>query len=108
NFFLAVKSPDGGGFHDHGLYLSMNGFLLAGIFFLRSKHEHRAGFYTAFFLIWCGIVRFALDFFRVLDTTYLGLTPAQYASLAMIAAGGALSFRVRTTPMKSIVSTQGS
>jgi prolipoprotein diacylglyceryltransferase len=40
-------------------------------------------------------VRFAFDFLRVSDQQYLGLTPAQYASVALLGVGLALLLRSR-------------
>ena len=45
------------------------------------------GMYLVVFGIWYGAVRFYLDFYRIIDATYLGLTPAQYVSVVMFVAG---------------------
>lgn len=88
DFFLAVQYPDGVARHDHGLYLSLNGFALALMFWWMSRRPCPPGAYLAVFGVWYGLVRFGLDFYRVGDTRYLGLTPAQYIALLMVLVGG--------------------
>lgn len=87
DFFLGVRQSDGVIRHDHGLYLSINGFILALIFFYLSKRKWHKGFYAQVFLVWYGIVRFFLDFYRLIDVKYWGLTPAQYISILMFISG---------------------
>lgn len=86
DFFLGVQYPDGVR-HDHGLYLSINGFVMALAFFLLARKQREPAFFLRIFMIWYGLVRFVLDFYRLIDTRYAGLTPAQYLSLAMVIAG---------------------
>lgn len=91
DFVLGVKYPDGIR-HDHGLYLSLNGFILFFFFLYLAKKNVRPGVYVFVFLIWYGTVRFFLDFLRatngpIVDTRYFGLTPAQYFSGIMFVAG---------------------
>jgi phosphatidylglycerol:prolipoprotein diacylglycerol transferase len=97
DFALAVQYPEGAR-HDHGLYLSLNGLILAVVFLIMFKKKVQTGAYIVVFLIWYGLVRFYLDFYRatdgvIVDTRYLGLTPAQYFSLAMVGAGIWLYFK---------------
>lgn len=88
DFFLAVKNQSGvGAFHDHGLYLAVNGFVLAFVFMLLKKKPRSANFFVKVFLIWYGSVRFVLDFWREVDATYFGVTPAQYVSFLMVVVG---------------------
>ncbi|MFZ2682020.1 MAG: prolipoprotein diacylglyceryl transferase [Patescibacteria group bacterium] len=87
DFVLGVKYPDGIVRHDHGLYLSINGFLMAMTFLWLARKPRPVGLYLAIFAIWYGVVRFGLDFYRVADTKYAGLTPAQYFCVALVAAG---------------------
>lgn len=88
DFFLGVKNQSGvGSFHDHGLYLSINGLILAIVFYILSKKPRSAGFFARVFLVWYGAVRFVLDFWREVDATYFGVTPAQYVSFCMLVAG---------------------
>jgi phosphatidylglycerol:prolipoprotein diacylglycerol transferase len=72
--------------------------ILAVVFLIMFKKKVQTGAYIVVFLIWYGLVRFYLDFYRatdgvIVDTRYLGLTPAQYFSLAMVGAGIWLYFK---------------
>lgn len=86
SFWLGVKYPDGSVRHDLGLYESIYGFALAVVFFLLARRNAKPPTYIVTFLGTYGIFRFATDFLRVIDTRYLGLTPAQYLSIAMVVA----------------------
>ncbi len=95
DFFLGVQYPDGVTKHDHGLYLSINGLAL-GLFMLWLARKPRpVGTFIATFAVWYGTVRFILDFYRVADVRYGGLTPAQYLSLALFAFGLVLFYTLR-------------
>ncbi len=91
NFLLGVNYPDGIR-HDHGLYLSINGFVLFLLFLWLARKNARTGTYVMMYLVWDGTTRFFLDFLRatdgpIVDARYFSLTPAQYFSLTMIALG---------------------
>ncbi len=91
DFALGVQYPDGVR-HDHGLYLSINGLLLAFVFLWMFKKKVKTGSYIVVFLIWYGFVRFFLDYLRatdgvIVDVRYGGLTPAQYFAIAMFLGG---------------------
>tara|TARA_Y100000031_G_C8153935_1_gene353675 strand:+ start:120 stop:887 length:768 start_codon:yes stop_codon:yes gene_type:complete len=91
---LGIEYPDGLLRHDHGFYLSINGLILFLFFLLLYRLRVKPGTYAIVFLLWYGLVRFVLDFYRLADIQYLGLTPAQFASLAMITAGLILFLRL--------------
>ncbi len=102
NFFLGQKAIDGIIRHNHGLYLSINGFILAVVFFIlwKKNSDRPDGFYPAVFLIWYGMIRFILDFFRAYelagftDSRLLGLTTAQYIAVIMFVGGLTLWYSV--------------
>jgi len=50
----------------------------------------KSGIVFAEYLVWTGIARFLVEFIRINPRSFLGLTNAQAASLASVAAGGAL------------------
>jgi phosphatidylglycerol:prolipoprotein diacylglycerol transferase len=87
DFALGVRYPDGEVRHDLGLYLAINALVMAAVFFWLAKRGARQGTYIVIFLIWYGIVRFSLDFLRVVDVRYAGLTPGQYLSLLFVLGG---------------------
>ncbi len=87
DFALGVQYPDGMTRHDLGLYLSINGFVLAMVMLWLSRKERPTGYYIAVFSIWYGVVRFFLDFLRTIDVRYFGLTPGQYFSIVLFIFG---------------------
>ncbi|MBI4599076.1 prolipoprotein diacylglyceryl transferase [Candidatus Uhrbacteria bacterium] len=92
DFFLGVRFPDGIVRHDLGLYLSLDAWVLFALFLVLAKRKAAPGTYVTVFLVWYGVSRFFLDFLRasggaIVDTRYFSLTPAQYASLLMVAGG---------------------
>lgn len=76
----------GMGFHDLGFYEFLYTlFVIAPAFLLLDRAPRRTGFYPIAFLLLYVPARFALDFLRVSDARYLGLTPGQYAGIAAMA-----------------------
>lgn len=88
-FFLGVNYPDGVR-HDHGLYLSIQGWLIFGTFLLLGRKKRRDGFFAGWFLVLDGISRFFLDFLRAYDIRYAGLTPTQWLLVGTVVAGVAI------------------
>ena len=95
HFILGVQYPDGSVRHDLGLYESIYGFALAIAFFVLSRKNAHPATYLIIFLATYGTFRFLTDFLRIVDARYLGLTPAQYLSLAMIV-GAAYLYKAKS------------
>ena len=95
HFVLGTKFPDGSVRHDLGLYESIYGFVLAIVFFVLAKRSANPPTYLIVFLSTYGAFRFFADFLRIVDTRYLGLTPAQYLSVGMIGLAMVLSLRAK-------------
>ena len=75
------------GFHDLGWYEFL--YLAAVVlpaFLLLDRRPRSPGFFLSAFVLLYAPVRFGLDFLRVSDVRYAGLTPAQWVALAMLAA----------------------
>ncbi|MCR4313838.1 MAG: prolipoprotein diacylglyceryl transferase, partial [Candidatus Uhrbacteria bacterium] len=92
DFFLGVLYPDGIVRHDLGLYLSLDGLVLFHVFLFLSRRRLPKGSFIVGYLLWYGVSRFLLDFLRatdgaIVDVRYFGLTPAQYTSIILFAAG---------------------
>jgi len=84
---LGVRYPDGQVRHDHGLYLSLLGFVTGFLFLWFNRRKRQPGFWFGTYLVIEGVTRFFLDFFRVIDVRYLGLTPTQYLSVPFVLIG---------------------
>lgn len=93
DFVLGVKYPDGQTRHDLGLYLSLIGFATGGLFLFLNRKQRAPGFWLAAYMIIEGIVRFSLDFLRVADARYFGLTPTQYLAVPLFFGGVWLLYR---------------
>jgi phosphatidylglycerol:prolipoprotein diacylglycerol transferase len=87
DFFLAINI-DGVQRHDLGFYEMwlMLGLLIA-VLFLSCRRRPPDGFVIAFATTLYAPIRFLLDFLRVEDITYSGLTPGQWLALPMFALG---------------------
>lgn len=76
-------------FHDLGWYEFL--YTLVAIvpaFLFLDRKPRQPGFYAIAFLVLYVPARFALDFLRLVDARYLGLTPAQWAGIGGLAAAG--------------------
>jgi phosphatidylglycerol:prolipoprotein diacylglycerol transferase len=72
------------GFHDLGWYEFLYTLLaIVPVFLLLDRKPRRPGFFVATFLLLYVPVRFFLDFLRISDARYYGLTPGQYAAAAV-------------------------
>jgi len=72
------------GFHDLGWYeFLFSLFVMVPVFLLLDRKERKPGFYLLAFLLIYAPARFLLDFLRLADATYFGLTPGQYAAAAV-------------------------
>lgn len=97
DFFLAVDKYRGGDVarHDLGLYEVIWSAATFGLFLYLAQEKRKTGFYLALLCVLYAPVRFCLDFLRAPpvqggDVRYLGLTPAQYGSIAALVIGIAL------------------
>jgi phosphatidylglycerol---prolipoprotein diacylglyceryl transferase len=97
---LAELPPPGAlarlGFHDLGWYesLYLTVFVVPAVLLLDRRPRRPGTFLAAFVLLYMP-ARFLLDFLRVADARYAGLTPAQWVALATLAALPVIMTRVR-------------
>ena len=83
DFLLAVQYP-GGSRHDLGLYeLLYTICVLVPVSLWVERRGLPPGSQILAFCLLYGLFRFPADFLRLSDTTYLGLTPAQYGSFVL-------------------------
>jgi phosphatidylglycerol:prolipoprotein diacylglycerol transferase len=70
----------GMGFHDLGWYeFLFTGLVIVPVFLVLNRKPRQPGFFPVAFLLLYVPGRFLLDFLRLGDARYAGLTPAQYA-----------------------------
>jgi phosphatidylglycerol---prolipoprotein diacylglyceryl transferase len=94
-----AEQLSGMGFHDLGWYeFLFTGLIIVPAFLVLNRKPRRPGFFLIAFLLLYVPGRFLLDFLRLGDTRYAGLTPAQYAggviflaALYFASRGGVLS-----------------
>jgi phosphatidylglycerol:prolipoprotein diacylglycerol transferase len=91
SFALAVAFPDGAR-HDLGFYDALVLFALTGLLYALEHRRALQGKLLPVLAVGYGTARFFLDFLRATDlpysdARYFGLTPAQFAVLALIAYG---------------------
>ena len=86
DFFMAVLFPDGPR-HDLGLYEWLFTIVLNIVVLSLPRKHLRPGSIVGIVSVSYAIVRFPLDFLRVGDKLYLGLTPGQYFSVVLLLAG---------------------
>ena len=84
--------------HNLGFYEMLWAIGLSLFFYMIRKKNKPAGWFLAIFVLTYMPVRFLFDFLRVADATYYGLTPAQYANIALFALGLRLYMNVRKHP----------
>jgi phosphatidylglycerol---prolipoprotein diacylglyceryl transferase len=87
NFFLGEVYRDNIQRHNLGLYEALYFVPLAALFWVLGRKRRAPGFYVALVCILYPPVRFLFDFLRIIDVRYLGLTPAQWGSVAFVAFG---------------------
>ncbi len=74
-------------FHDLGWYEFLFALLvIVPVFLLLDRRPRPPGFYVIVFLLLYVPARFGLDFLRLSDARYFGLTPGQYAGVAVFVA----------------------
>ncbi len=95
HFILGTRYSDGVVRHDLGLDESLAALLMVGVFLVLVRQSRPVGTYLALFSVWYGGLRFGLDFLRIVDTRYFGLTPGQYFGLGLIVTGLGLGVWIR-------------
>ena len=87
------------GFHNLGFYeLLYTLLVIVPAMLVLGRKPRTPGFFLAAFLLVYSPIRFVADFLRVGDRTYLGLTFAQYAAVALTLVALALAWRTKDAP----------
>jgi prolipoprotein diacylglyceryltransferase len=79
--------------HNLGMYEMFFAVVATALMYATKKTRFFDGFQIAIVLLLYSPVRFLLDYLRVADKLYLGLTPGQYFSIALGGIGVALVVR---------------
>lgn len=93
--FLGQAYRDGVVRHNLGLEEALYTVLIAALFLVLGRRPRRAGLYTGLLAVLYAPGRFLLDFLRVGDALYAGLTPAQWGSIVLLPVGLAVIVRSR-------------
>ena len=95
--------------HDLGLYEAIWALTLIPVIRMMDKAKGRfQGYYMAFVLMYYAPVRFSLDYLRTVDARYFGLTPGQYASIALFLMGLSIYAIMRKTqPVREMTAAEG-
>lgn len=96
DFFLAVRYPEGYR-HDLGFYE----FLFLAVFLLPlqvliEKSTLKSGYQLGVFATAYAVFRMFSDNLRIMDTTYLGMTPTQYLAVPLMAFGIYVLYKARS------------
>jgi phosphatidylglycerol:prolipoprotein diacylglycerol transferase len=83
---LAIETPEGPRL-DLALIELIGLAPLAVLFWIMHKRTVRDGTFISVYLVYYGVLRFCIDFYRVGDARYAGLTPAQYFATLMAIVG---------------------
>lgn len=88
------------GFHDLGWYeLVYLSLVVLPLLAVLDRKPRPAGFFVVTFIVLYMPLRLGLDFFRVIDVRYVGLTPAQWtASLTLLGLPGVLLYMRAARP----------
>jgi phosphatidylglycerol:prolipoprotein diacylglycerol transferase len=86
DFFLAVRYPDGAR-HDLGFYEWLFTIVMAIVIFRMDRARLPPGLLIGGVCLAYAPVRFLLDFLRVADIRYYGLTAGQYACVTLFGVG---------------------
>jgi phosphatidylglycerol---prolipoprotein diacylglyceryl transferase len=86
-FFLGHRYVDGVIRHNLGLEEALFTIVLAAVFYRLGRRPRPAGFYLGLLPIAYAPFRFALDFWRLVDVRYGGLTPGQWGAIALLFVG---------------------
>ncbi|MFH0974340.1 MAG: prolipoprotein diacylglyceryl transferase family protein [Spirochaetota bacterium] len=91
SFFLGQMYSDGIVRHNLGLLEALYIIPVLILFLALGRNKNRpGGFYLGLLCVLYAPVRFALDFLRIIDATYLGLTPGQWGSIVFLILGSLL------------------
>jgi phosphatidylglycerol:prolipoprotein diacylglycerol transferase len=95
SFPLGQRYTDGLVRHNLGLEEALYTLVLSAVIAHLGRKRRPSGFFVGVLALLYAPFRFSLDFMRQIDVRYLGLTPGQYGSLAVVVAGLLILLRAR-------------
>jgi phosphatidylglycerol:prolipoprotein diacylglycerol transferase len=90
SFFLGMRDRSGVVIHNLGLEEAIFTIGLSAVFALLARRRRFPGFYLGLLPLLYAPYRFASDFLRTVDVRYLGLTPAQWGTIALLLLGAGI------------------
>ena len=94
-FVLGQMYKDGVVRHNLGLEEALYTVAIAVLFHSLGRKPRFPGFFLGLFLLLYAPFRFGVDFLRIIDVRYYGLTPGQYGCIALALTGAAILARRR-------------
>ena len=94
-FLLGERYVDGIVRHNLGFEEALYTIALAAVFYVLGRKPRADGTFVGVLAVLYAPVRFALDFLRIGDARYFGMTPAQYGSALLALVGLAILVRHR-------------
>jgi len=101
-FVLGQMYKDGVVRHNLGLEEALYTVAIAVLFHFLGRKPRFPGFFLGLFLLLYAPFRFGVDFLRIIDVRYFGLTPGQYGCIALVLAGALILTKRRH---QSVLST---
>jgi phosphatidylglycerol---prolipoprotein diacylglyceryl transferase len=98
SFFLGQQFKDGVVRHNLGLEEAIYTVFMSAVFYVLGRKPRPVGFFVGLLPLLYAPVRFGLDFLRIVDVRYLGLTPGQYGSIGVGLLGALILWTRRHVP----------
>lgn len=89
-FLLGQMYKDGIVRHNLGLEEAIYTVFIAALFYALGRRPRFLGFFLGLFMVLYAPFRFSVDFLRIVDVRYGGLTPGQYGCIALAIGGVAI------------------
>lgn len=100
SLFLGERYTDGIVRHNLGLEEALYTIPVAALFYVLGRRKRSPGFFTGLLAVVYAPIRFLLDFLRIIDVRYLGLTPGQYGAATLLVTGIVIIWRAWRAPRR--------
>lgn len=89
-FWLGQVYRDGIVRHNLGLEEAIYMLFIAGLFYTLGRRPRFPGFFLGLLMLVYAPFRFGVDFLRIVDVRYGGLTPGQYGCVGLAISGASI------------------